>query len=65
MIIAFEPDARVCPRCERIYHRDHVPDTCACGGAMSSAHGKSGPDSADADAKSERTSDSAPQASHA
>ena len=29
-VIDFEPDARVCPRCERIYHRAHVPKTCAC-----------------------------------
>jgi hypothetical protein len=34
-IIAFEPDARVCARCERVYHREHVPSECACGGAMS------------------------------
>jgi hypothetical protein len=33
-IIAFEPDARVCPRCERVYHKDHVPDECACGGSL-------------------------------
>jgi hypothetical protein len=31
-IIAFEPDARVCSRCERVYHKDHVPETCECGG---------------------------------
>jgi hypothetical protein len=62
MIIAFEPDARVCARCERIYHRDHVPETCECGGAMSATHAKSSPDSADV--KSE-TSEAAPQASHA
>jgi hypothetical protein len=36
-IIAFEPDARVCPRCERVYHKDHVPPTCECGGALSGA----------------------------
>jgi hypothetical protein len=33
-IIAFEPDGRVCARCERVYHKDHVPPTCECGGAM-------------------------------
>ncbi|MGO9713837.1 MAG: hypothetical protein ACLQBL_33600 [Polyangiaceae bacterium] len=36
-IIAFEPDARVCPRCERVYHKAHVPPTCECGGALASA----------------------------
>ncbi len=29
--IAYEPDARVCGRCERIYHRQSVPKTCECG----------------------------------
>jgi hypothetical protein len=30
-VIAYEPDARICPRCERVYHKAHVPDDCACG----------------------------------
>jgi hypothetical protein len=30
-VIAYEPDARVCPRCERVYHRAHVPESCECG----------------------------------
>jgi hypothetical protein len=29
--IAYEPDARVCGRCERVYHRQSVPKVCACG----------------------------------
>jgi hypothetical protein len=33
-IIAYEPDARVCPRCERVYHKAHVPETCACGESL-------------------------------
>ncbi len=33
-VIAYEPDARVCPRCERVYHKATVPETCECGGAM-------------------------------
>ncbi len=33
-IIAFEPDARVCPRCERVYHKAHLPASCACGAAL-------------------------------
>jgi hypothetical protein len=40
-IIAFEPDARVCPRCERIYHKDHVPEACECGASLSAAPGES------------------------
>jgi hypothetical protein len=36
-VISFEPDARLCPRCERVYHKDHVPDACACGYVFTSA----------------------------
>jgi hypothetical protein len=36
-VISFEPDARLCPRCERVYHKDHVPETCACGYAFTPA----------------------------
>jgi hypothetical protein len=28
-IISFEDDARLCPRCGQVYHKDHVPSTCA------------------------------------
>ncbi len=30
-VISFEPDARLCPRCERVYHKDAMPSACACG----------------------------------
>ena len=33
-VIAYEPDARVCPQCERVYHKRHVPSTCACGASL-------------------------------
>jgi hypothetical protein len=33
-VIAYEPDARLCPRCERVYHRTSVPDTCECGASL-------------------------------
>jgi hypothetical protein len=36
-IIAFEPDARVCPRCERVYHKAHVPSACECGATLADA----------------------------
>ncbi|MFO0665244.1 MAG: hypothetical protein U0174_14915 [Polyangiaceae bacterium] len=29
--ISYEHDARVCPKCERIYHKHRVPKMCACG----------------------------------
>jgi hypothetical protein len=33
-IIAYEPDARVCTRCERVYHKAHVPESCECGASL-------------------------------
>jgi hypothetical protein len=33
-VIAYEPDARVCVRCERVYHRTQVPETCECGASL-------------------------------
>jgi hypothetical protein len=33
-VIAYEPDARVCPRCERAYHKAHVPESCECGASL-------------------------------
>jgi hypothetical protein len=33
-VIGYEPDARICPRCERVYHKDHVPTACACGALL-------------------------------
>ncbi|MBV9946160.1 MAG: hypothetical protein JOZ69_04870 [Myxococcales bacterium] len=33
-VIAYEPDGRVCPRCERVYHKLHVPESCACGASL-------------------------------
>jgi hypothetical protein len=33
-VISFEPDARICPRCERVYHKASVPDECPCGAKL-------------------------------
>jgi hypothetical protein len=33
-VIAYEPDARLCPRCERVYHKEHVPERCECGASL-------------------------------
>jgi len=33
-VIAYEPDARVCTRCERVYHRTQVPEKCECGASL-------------------------------
>lgn len=33
-VIAYEPDARVCVRCERVFHKSEVPETCPCGASL-------------------------------
>ncbi|HEY8090210.1 MAG TPA: hypothetical protein VIF09_20255 [Polyangiaceae bacterium] len=33
-VIAYEPDARVCPQCERVYHKSSVPASCECGSSL-------------------------------
>jgi hypothetical protein len=35
-VIAYEPDARVCSRCELVYHKLSVPEECACGASLTS-----------------------------
>jgi hypothetical protein len=32
--ISYEPDARVCPRCERVYYKRSVPKKCKCGNSL-------------------------------
>lgn len=32
--ISYEPDARVCARCERVYHKRSVPKKCKCGASL-------------------------------
>jgi hypothetical protein len=39
-LIAYEPDARVCGRCERVYHKDHVPKKCECGSNLAALRKK-------------------------
>ncbi|MBS2019844.1 MAG: hypothetical protein JST00_43680 [Deltaproteobacteria bacterium] len=33
-IISYEPDARVCERCERVYFKRSVPKKCKCGASL-------------------------------
>jgi hypothetical protein len=40
-VISYEPDGRLCPRCERVYHKAHVPETCACGASLGELHSES------------------------
>lgn len=46
-LVAFDADARVCPRCELVYHKNFVPETCACGADLADAFKKSRPADAD------------------
>lgn len=39
--ISYEPDARVCPRCERVYLKRSVPKKCKCGNSL--VHLRTGP----------------------
>jgi hypothetical protein len=32
--LSYEPDARVCPRCERVYYKRTVPKRCKCGNSL-------------------------------
>jgi hypothetical protein len=42
--IAYEPDGRVCWRCERVYHKAHVPEECACGTSLANLRKKADDD---------------------
>lgn len=33
-LISYEPDARVCTRCERVYYKRTVPKRCKCGASL-------------------------------
>lgn len=33
-VISYEPDARLCPQCERVFHKASVPETCSCGASL-------------------------------
>jgi predicted ribosomally synthesized peptide with SipW-like signal peptide len=42
--ISYEPDARVCPRCERVYQKQAVPKKCKCGNSLVHLRPKSAED---------------------
>lgn len=41
-VIAYEPDARVCPRCERVFHKSAVPASCQCGASLGELQASAG-----------------------
>ena len=69
--ILYEPDSRVCQKCERIYHKSHVPETCACGASLAAlrpggASKKAAPSSATPesdDKTSDKSSEKSPEKS--
>jgi len=58
--ISYEPDARVCPRCERVYYKKAAPKKCKCGLSLEHLRLKSAEDG-EADSE-EETSDEATSA---
>ena len=46
-MITYEPDARVCPRCERVYAKRSVPKKCKCGQSLVHLRPKDGEEDAD------------------
>lgn len=61
-LISYEPDARVCARCERVYFKRSVPKKCPCGASLADLRTSKGQDEkdesadADADARDETSS---------
>lgn len=47
--ISYEPDARVCPQCERVYVKTSVPKKCRCGNSLVHLRPKSLQDAGDAE----------------
>lgn len=52
-IISYEPDARVCTRCERVYAKGSVPKKCKCGASLADLRGKGDVDAAGEDESDE------------
>jgi hypothetical protein len=54
--ISYEPDARVCVRCERVYFKRSVPKKCKCGADLSELRGAVGQDEPDEGGEDENES---------
>jgi hypothetical protein len=57
-IISYEPDARVCRRCERVYLRTSVPKKCKCGNSLAELRPKDAENDADESPDSDNELDS-------
>jgi hypothetical protein len=58
-LIGYEPDARVCPRCERVYHKSSVPPKCKCGENLRGLRGQKPDTDTDDSPDSERDAEPA------
>jgi hypothetical protein len=64
-IISYEPDARVCPRCERVYLRTSVPKKCKCGNSLLALRPKDAAESDDESVEDDDSVDSSDDHAHA
>lgn len=55
--ISFEPDARVCIRCERVYMKSSVPKKCKCGASLVHLRGADSDDESESAAEDESSSE--------
>jgi hypothetical protein len=51
--ISYEPDARVCPQCERVYFKQSVPKKCKCGASLLHLRPKDAEETEDSDTETE------------
>ena len=64
-LVSYEPDARVCTRCERVYFKRSVPKKCKCGASLLELRTAAGqdPDSDEDEDEDDRESDAEATAS--
>lgn len=60
--ISYEPDGRICVRCERVYLKTAVPKKCKCGASLAHLRGEGESDGADGSDDSEADDEKATEA---
>ena len=61
-LISYEPDARVCARCERVYYKRSVPKRCKCGASLVELRGTVSQDELSEDDEDDELEEEAPEA---
>ena len=59
-LISYEPEAKVCTRCERVYFKRSVPKKCKCGASLLELRGgveKDGDDESESESEHEHDSE--------